>query len=197
MKVGLMAGHGGREKGATALDGILLEKNANLEICQHILQQLNGMSWIEPVLLRSWDQALDRAEMKQRANIYGINLVVEIHHDSLPTNNAVHGLCCYYARENNTIKNVGIWTVEHSPLPLRGGRVICAHDDPDRDDDDWLVRPQTVVQCYTQDTLLVECCFLSNPKDFEFRMGPKAPDMIANSIVAGIIRYGQLKQGVA
>jgi N-acetylmuramoyl-L-alanine amidase len=192
--VGISAGHGGSHRGARSSDGSIIEKAINLQTAQRVAQQLSGISWIEPRLIRRWDETLTFTERGHRANEMLADLVVAIHHDNLPSNRLAHGLSCYHKHNDKRMRSTASWMVNSSPLQLRGGRVVDAYNDPDRDDDDWLERPQTVLNAYSQDVVLVECCYLSNAGDLAFLALPHSTDLIASSIVSGVVRYFQIKQ---
>jgi N-acetylmuramoyl-L-alanine amidase len=196
MRVALSAGHGGLRCGAISADKLLVEKTLNLSTCQRAMQQLDGIPWVDAHLIRSWDETLRRSDRRARATTARADVVFEVHYDSLPTNPSVYGMRCYHHPLNRITKEVAHRIVESAPTSLRptGSGVIAAVDRPDRNDDDWLVRPQTVVNCYQQDTILVECCFLSSPRDLRFLLKPRAQDLIANAIVAGVLYYSQVRQ---
>jgi N-acetylmuramoyl-L-alanine amidase len=141
------------------------------------------------VLIREADEALNFRQRNARARGHDCSLVVEIHHDSYPPRSTAHAMGCYHHRGNRVTRAIGGWVLNHAPIQLRSSRLVCAHDNPTRSDDDWLQNPETVVEAYSASVLLVECAFLSNVQDLQFVLSKRGVDMIAWSIVMGLHKY--------
>jgi N-acetylmuramoyl-L-alanine amidase len=186
--VGIDAGHGGSAPGAVARDGVTREKDLNLAVARSIASQANIPN-IVTSLIRREDEKLSLYQRNARARHIGCDLVVSCHFDSLPARSTAHGLSAYYHRGNSATRSVAEWLVRHSPLPLRGGRVVCAHDDPSRTDDDWLENPEAIVTAYSASVLLIEFAFLSNERDLDFVLSSRAIDMCAWSAIMALHRY--------
>lgn len=185
--VGIDAGHGGAVNGARARGCNIVEKDLNLAVAKAIVAQAN-VHGLSCALIRQTDETLSFRQRAERARHIGCDYMVACHFDSFQRQSA-HGMGCYYARGDSVSRNIGGWVLNHAPLTLRSARLVCAHDDPTRKDDDWLERPEAVVEGYGVPTLLIEFAFISNRKDLEFVVSPRGMDMMAWSAVMGLHRY--------
>lgn len=196
--VGIDAGHGGEhDRGASTPHGSVWEKDLTLEVARKVAAMpIHGVN-VAALRVADIDQSF--RTRRAAADRQTADLVISVHFDSFPSRPAFHGLCIYYPRGGGIEKAVGSTIMNHAPLRLRGGRTYCAHNEDGRTDDDWLQRPQNVLDAFTKDSkrraLLVECGYLSNPEDRAFILNPRGTEMIALAIAQGISHYALIMKG--
>jgi N-acetylmuramoyl-L-alanine amidase len=108
---------------------------------------------------------VDRAKVALEA---GVQFMVCIHYDSTPWTPHAHGLHAYYPKDDDLAKEVAFFALKNAPPPLRGGRAICAHDNPDIREDDWKRDAEYLCEVYRCPTILLEFGYLSNPNDLKY-----------------------------
>ena len=191
--VGLDAGHGGSDWGATTPQQLTLEKDLNIAVAKAALSMRPDLFG----LIRYDDELLNWRQRNQRAVALGCQLVISIHHDNMPRHPNLRGIGAYHAKGNAITRDLARYSVNNSPSDLLvGGRVVCAHDDPERNDDDWLENPQAVVEAYSAHALLLELGFLSNKRNRAHAISTGGIEQNAHTVIAAANRFNHIHFGV-
>ncbi len=184
------AGHGGFDSGATGEDAngkiIIFEKEANLDIALRVEAGLKECG-INVLMTRTVDKALGstimedlvaRADFANKANA---DLFVSIHNNAF-TNPEATGTCVLYAGLGNG-KDYGITSQElaqNIQTPLVEATALA--------DRGIVANPGIVVLRRTNmPAALVECAFVTCPKDQKVLLDEKSLDKIADAICKGIV----------
>jgi N-acetylmuramoyl-L-alanine amidase len=187
--IGLDAGHGGDDWGATTPTQLTLEKDLNIAVARAALALRPDLF----ALIRHDDEVLNWRQRNQRAEALGCGLVVSIHHDNLPRNTRARGIGAYHRRGDGITRDLARFAVNNAPSALLiGGRVLCAHDDKTRKDDDWLQNPQAVVQAYGCHALLLEFGFMSNKRNLAHAISTAGIEENAHTIIAAANRFRKI-----
>lgn len=184
----LSAGHGGRNKGCRSADGRTKEEDINLLIAQAAQRMRPSLRSIRT----HRDETLTKRQRNARAESFGAMLAVSIHVDNLIGSDA-HGVCAYYRRGDEVGHALACHAVGTVHTALSGGRVVCAHDDPDRDDDNWLSNPQDVLDNFSMDAVLIEFGFFSDPANLALLRSTPGIDACAELVLSVIDRYDAIK----
>lgn len=92
-------GHGGRDPGTHAADG-LKEKTVNLAIAKALYAKFKATANIHPVLTRSSDTYVTLRQRVRIAQAHHANLFISIHQNAYPDNTSVRGGTCYMLSEH-------------------------------------------------------------------------------------------------
>jgi len=191
--IGLDAGHGGDDFGALSPGGHVTESMLNRAVAHAAKRKAPDLF----ELIRLDDEHLTWRERNDRAVALGHDLVIAIHHDSLPANPRARGLCAYHGVDNDRTRDLARYAVNNAPSELLlGGRVICAHDDQSRVGDEWLQRPERVINAYTADVLLLELGYLTNRANLEFVRSTVGIEANADTLIAVALRWVKLHREV-
>lgn len=99
MKVFIDVGHGGNESGASNSEA--LEKDINLAVALKLFDKLKVIEGIETEISRSTDEYLSINQRTYKANTFGADIVISIHH------NANNGKCSGYEVIHSVIGGLG------------------------------------------------------------------------------------------
>jgi len=163
MLIGVDPGHGGHKDGAWSPSRLTREADLTLAVGRCI------RSWDPKIYLTrdsdKWIEYHDRSIAAEKA---GVGFMVCLHFDSTPWAPQSHGCHAYYAKDSIAGEQVARFAVQHAPDVLRGGKIVCAHDNPDTREDDWKGHAQYLCEVYKCPTLLLEFGYLSNPNDLKY-----------------------------
>ena len=180
---GVSAGHGGSDKGAVS--GDLVESDLNLTLAGALVTIPTGPHMVfEMIRLRDDDLGLD--VRNSMAKQLACDLIVELHHNSLPGNSAAHGGLVFYYRGNGRTGSLAEKVAAAFPaaLPARAVRVGPVSGG---DSDDY-PRARNVLEAYSAPTLVVEVAYLSNVSDREYLRKPTSAAEVAAGIHAGLMQ---------
>lgn len=186
-------GHGGRDPGKVGTVGTL-EKELNLKIALHLKNILDSQG-IEVILTRTKDKDLATttdnfkfSDMKERVSLIqksNADLVVSIHQNSYTDPNVYGAQCFYYTNAEEGKKLASLLQKQiitsTNQTKLR---------DPKENSDYYLLKhsPSPIV--------IVECGFLSNPKEEQLLLTDEYQRKMAWAIQLGILQYlNQNKNG--
>ncbi len=165
-------GHGGSDPGAVG-NGIK-EKDVNLDIALRARKLLTGMGY-QVIMTREKDVHVSLEERCRIANSCGAEAFLSIHNNASAYGGEGTETYCYYNSEEGRIlaKSVHSQVVSRIGLKNRGvkeaGFYVLANTD--------------------MPAALLECAFISNPKEAEFLKKPSFRQKIAEGIAAGMADY--------
>lgn len=169
MKVFLNPGHGGSDPGAVSKSGTK-EKDVSLKICNILAEKLKAKGFSVVI----YQQKESYFEITKHENVSGANLFVSVHCNSFnATSNGIETL--YYPKSASSKKfaqDVQNALVKDVKLFDRG------------------IKPREdlhVLKSTKATAILVECAFISNPK--EEKLLKDNPAIFANAICEGICQY--------
>ena len=183
------AGHGGRDGGVTGVRTGVKESDLNLKIAFDLKETLEDAGF-QVVMTRStqfgvtegankWSKREDMRLRKQIIQQTAPSLVVSVHQNFYPTK-APRGAQVFYLKESETSKNLAACVQEKlNNLYEKDGvkpRVITPSN-------------YYVLKCASVPSIIVECGFLSNPKDDELLAKESYRKEIAKYIFFGIAKY--------
>lgn len=162
MKIAIDAGHGGTAHGAE-YNG-MVEMSLNLETAQ-ALEHHCRCCGMDASLIRHGDYNMS---LKSRGWVAGnleADLVVSIHYNA-NRDSSLWGAEAYHWPGNKLGKQVASSILQAFPLGLRTRKVFAADTNGiPGDADDWLERPRAVIGAYACTAVLVECGYLTSPRD--------------------------------
>ena len=183
------AGHGGFDVGAVAKDGTV-EKDINLAISLKLNTVLEALGY-KTVTVRTTDTAVNdtdnnggsakASDIKNRValmNKHPDAIFVSIHMNKYGTTQP-HGAQVFYARTENS--------------DILANCIQCSISLKVQPDNKRVIKPTTndiyLLKHATIPAVIVECGFLSNPKDLENLKNEEYQLKVATSIAFGIINY--------
>ena len=183
------AGHGGFDGGAVAKDGTV-EKDINLAISLKLNTVLEALGY-KTVTVRTTDTAVNdtdnnggsakASDIKNRValmNKHTDAIFVSIHMNKYGTTQP-HGAQVFYARTENS--------------DILANCIQCSISLKVQPDNKRVIKPTTndiyLLKHATIPAVIVECGFLSNPKDLENLKNEEYQLKVAMSIAFGIINY--------
>lgn len=156
-------GHGGSNNGAYSPSGMTREADLTAAVAREIERQDPSV-----ILTRTCDTTISYPDRAIKMAAAGVQFVAAWHYDSTPWAPTKHGCHLYHARGDSVSREVANFALAQVSDELRGGRVICAHDDPMDKRDDWKKHAQYICEVYQCPTLLFEFGYLSNRRDLEY-----------------------------
>ena len=173
-------GHGGTDPGKVGVNGVL-EKEINLQIAGKVKQELEKKGY-QVIMTRETDDSSEskREDMKKRVEL--INdvmpvLTVSIHQNSY-TDPSVNGAqVFYYTSSKESAEVAGIMQQEFQILEPQNTR------QPKADNSFYMLKNTK------GPIIIVECGFLSNPKDAEKLAKDEYQNDLADTICNGIIKW--------
>ena len=173
-------GHGGTDPGKVGVNGVL-EKEINLQIAVKVKQELEKKGY-RVIMTREADDSLEskREDMKKRVEL--INdlmpvLTVSIHQNSY-TDPSVNGAqVFYYTSSKEGAEAARIMQQEFQILEPQNTR------QPKADNSFYMLKNTK------GPIIIVECGFLSNPKDAEKLTRDKYQNNLSTTICNGIIKW--------
>jgi len=212
--VGIDAGHGGRDTGATwplfmPPIGIPGDELAELRV-QHIesathiesrlalgfavylhARLLHSEEPIKPVLLRTRDESLAQHIRGSLSSAAACDLVLSLHLNSGSMRQ--RGAECYYWPNNAKTRIVGDAILDAMPPPLRREH-RRSYSAELRASDPWLARPRAVLGAHACDVVLVEIGYLTHATDRDAIDDPATQAAICSALVVGVSRYRQITE---
>jgi len=194
---GVSAGHGGEDLGATwplrvgdapLEPGALVESRLNLDLSNALLTIPTGDA-LAFVPIRLGDDDLQLDIRNSMAKQLGCDLVIELHHNSLPTNPAAHGSLALWYKGSAKAGHLALEIATKMPPPLRPARAVMVEPHFLGDDKpEAYPRARHVLEAYSAPTLVVEVAYLSNVSDREYLRKPTSAAEIAAGIHAGLMQ---------
>lgn len=169
-------GHGGTDGGYKTKDGVL-EKDVDLQISKLVSSRLSSQGDISVVVSRNTDTTLSNSERVDDGNKQNADLFVSIHMtgNDDPT-----------AQGAQTFYRVGADDASDELATLVQKSVVAYVDLKDRG-----VTPFTfdVLQGNNMPSILIQCGFLSNPKEEKKLINPDFQKDLAEGICQGILSF--------
>ena len=170
-------GHGGQDRGATGING-LLEKEVNLEVSLQVAEQLRARGF-NVIMTRNSDVEINLEERVQIAERANADLFISIHANAHP-NPAITGTEAFYASgKSSSVQSYYMATLLQQEvsralhLPSLGTKTAR-----------FIVIRET-----TMPAALLELAFLSNAVDEALLRTPQAQQKAADAIVRAILTY--------
>ncbi len=188
------AGHGGRDGGVTGVQTGEKESDVNLKIAFALKSVLEDAGF-KVTMTRTTQYGLTngggkwskKEDMKLRKKIIQENnpsLVVSLHQNFYPTSSSPRGAQVFYLKNNEQSKEFAVC----AQVCLNG---LYAKDGAK----DRVAMPSEyyILKCSSSPAIIVECGFMSNPKDDRLLNSENFRLELAKSIFSGITRYYSLR----
>lgn len=186
IKIIIDAGHGGSDPGKVATDGTV-EKDINLTLAGKLKKLLEAQG-INVIMTREKDEMLSAEnsdhkkleDMKARVELINGNmpeLVVSIHQNSY-SDESVKGAQVFYHQESREGKRAAE-LMQRALLEVDAGN----HRQAKGNNDYYLLKHTEVP------VIIVECGFLSNPKEAELLVNEEYQNQLAEAMRQGIVTY--------
>jgi N-acetylmuramoyl-L-alanine amidase len=174
-------GHGGDDPGAVGPSG-LRESDVALQICTHMLPALRELGWVV-YTTRAHDASVALGVRCDIANSYEADLFVSVHANSFRVPQA-HGFEVWTSPGDTPADPVAtrIYNSSKRTFPTITGRPDLSDGDPDKE-----ARFKVLVGT-DMPAVLVECAFISNPREEAWLADPGWRLRMAGAIVSGIGR---------
>lgn len=174
------AGHGGEDPGKISTDGTL-EKDINLQIAKKVHDKLKNMG-LDVVMTREDDSMAGSKVEDMRQRVEKINkispaLAVSIHQNSYSDPTVKGAQVFYFAGSEESRLAATLMQQELSQLDSENTRQL-------KENTTFFLLKKTKVP-----TIIVECGFLSNPKEAEKLIQEEYQDKLAETICNGIIKW--------
>lgn len=179
----LDAGHGGKDNGASGLNG-LKEKDVNLDLTLKVADILRKQG-ANVILSRSDDQFVDLYERTSMANEKSADIFVSIHSNA-NTNRSVAGTSTYYYAPT-TIPSLYQQKDDRYRLAQDVQRELIAT--LGRRDIGVLQSNFAVLRTSMMPSILIETAFVSNPEEEALLGSEEFREKAATAIVSGISAY--------
>jgi N-acetylmuramoyl-L-alanine amidase len=179
-------GQGGSNTGVQAF--YIVEKNKTLQlatIAKYQLTQADPRLRVYLTRDNDWNPTF-----KMRANMakkLPADLVISLHLNGSSDPDAA-GLWYFYKHGCLISKRLCENAAKTPPPYFRRSkvRVFDAYDTPEIEGDEWLARPEHVIEQYPMPALLIEYGFATNPIDAGYLLG-KSPGKDLADVIAGIV----------
>ena len=188
--VGLDAGHGGDDKGATA-NGIV-EADWNFQFCEGLWEDLDALGF-RPTLLRTrHDEPVALMERGRRSKENGCSIVLNIHVNAMAEHPEWHGLTTYHWPGNQLAREVGNTMMRAAPKPLYkpGWNSLSCDDSLGT----WIQNPRAVLRVHECPAVLVEVGYCTNEADAAALNDPAVVAGLVSMVGAGLARFCYLKE---
>lgn len=176
-------GHGGADPGAIGPGGLVMEKDANLDVTCKVAQLLSDLG-AKVILTRQDDKEVDLYERSAMANSKGAALFVSIH---MNANNspALAGTTTYYLRtaETNGLQRQEKSRILADEVQSQLVKTLGLEDKGIRQADFAVLRTTSMP------AILIEVAFLSNPAEEKLIAKEQFRKEAASAIVEGISNY--------
>jgi len=189
IKLGIDAGHGGTDLGATRIDFPVTEADYNISIARNLLSAVVGLPF-EPHMIRQRnDETLSLRDRGERSIALELDLVLHIHvnahHDP-----GIHGGLLFHWPDNRRGSSMGDAIARALPKALyrRSPWSIPATDYP-TPNDNWLQRPRAVMQHHKCTTVLIELGYMSNSGDAVALQSEAIQHGLVIAMLAGLADY--------
>ena len=192
------AGHGGMDGGASSTDGIF-EKDINLAIARYLQKEMEGYP-LQVVMTREEDCGLytdddrpirakkreDLLNRKKMIEKESVTLGISIHLNSFPENENVYGAQVFYPKETGgqTAVPAGTFTSREAAEAVQKALETNISDGRERS-----AMSKSDILLFENPTgrvILVECGFLSNPRECELLQKAEYQQLLAASIWEGV-----------
>ncbi|WP_455540079.1 N-acetylmuramoyl-L-alanine amidase family protein [Terrisporobacter sp.] len=172
----LDVGHGGSDGGYKTKDGVY-EKDLDLQISKLVSSRLSSQGDVSVIVSRNTDKALSNAERVADGNEQNADVFVSIHMTGNDDKSA-EGVQTFYRVESNDASDELATLVQKS--------VIAYVDLKDRG-----AMPFTfdVLKENNMPAILIQCGFLSNPKEEKKLTNPEFQKDLAEGISQGILSF--------
>jgi N-acetylmuramoyl-L-alanine amidase len=175
MRVVIDPGHGGSDPGAIGLQPYRLEeKRVTLAIAKLLMPAVAARGW-EPLITRHRDRTLSLASRAAFANRLGADLFVSIHANAAATPVA-EGIEVYHFPESAKGRSIAFHVLDRLLLRFPG------HRNRGVKEANFAVLRQTRMPA-----VLVECEFLTHPRQLEFLADPDNQAGLAEAIAEGLV----------
>ncbi len=173
------AGHGGRDDGARAADGIS-EKEIVLSVAKQI-QQAGQENGIKVILTRNSDEAMELKERVSFTNRFPAELFISLHINSNEHDNALSGIECIVS-EGNTKFSESKQLAEEVVTQLKTLSGISIND---------IKKSNYYVLKSNVPAVMVELGYLSNKNDYAFMRNEKNQQLLSERIIAAVLSYSK------
>lgn len=184
MKLFVDPGHGGKDPGATG-NGFV-EKTLNLAVALSLEAQLQR-SGIEVMLSRYVDEDVTPQQRTDRANAWGADIFLSIHHNGF-SDPAARGIETYYSVQHEDSKKfaAAVQTALSAAFPTLNRGIKTKLGSSGKDWYHVLRESRALV------AVIIETGFITNPGDAELLKRPDFPRRQAE-VLAGVIKamYGR------
>ncbi len=175
------AGHGGKDSGKIGVNKVL-EKDINLIIAKKVEQLLLNQN-IKVIMTREEDSDLGDSkieDLRKRVDIINDakpDLALSIHQNSYPSED-IHGAQVFYYSQSEKGKNLA------QILQNKLRKVDPENKREEKENDSYFILKKTEVP-----VVIVECGFLSNPKETKRLISDEYQDLLAEAIFEGIMEF--------
>lgn len=179
----LDAGHGGSAAGALSADRSIAEKDLNLLLVKKI-EALAPEYGIQTVLTRTEDVDVNHVDRIAKAHAVPHDMLLSIHMDAEAPVTGKGGIEAYISRNENALRPAAT-TLATALLSGLNQVYPAAKTVKTRQSEGIYILDKAV-----KPAVLLECGYITNPKDLAFILDPANQDKLARGILEAIAAYG-------
>lgn len=189
MKVVLDAGHGGIDGGVVGVQTGVKESDLNLQITHLLKSELEEVGFEVVLTRKNADGLYDttakgfkKRDMQKRKQIIEEAkpaLVISLHQNFYPLK-STRGAQVFYAKSDEQSKSLALSLQEKLNGVYEKDGVKARNAS---------VGEYYMLECTAYPSVIVECGFLSNPKDEAFLSSAQGQKKLAQGIVSGVVSY--------
>lgn len=187
-------GHGGRDTGAVG--NKITESRKTLQLATFAKFVTLQNSSVRCYLTRDTDWLPSFADRAKRATDLHADIVLSVHINASTSPDA-RGLWLFYGHGQVMSKAIcQEIAAHHVPNHFRSSpvRIFDAYDDPVECGDEWLARPEHVLERYNCPSILIEYGFLSNEYEANYLRGVQAGSDFATLVLDTVTCFRRLRE---
>lgn len=171
-------GHGGHDKGTQDKSRKIYEKDVALEIGKKVAAKLSKQNDIQVIISRTEDKFISLDDRVKMANSQNIDILVSIHLNAEGGGDTANGVETYYRKgaidgSDKLAKKIQDTISSYVSIKDRGIREDI----------------YKVIKDSRMPAVLVECGFLTNPKEAKKLLDSNYQNQLADGIVQGVLSF--------
>ncbi|WP_052356469.1 N-acetylmuramoyl-L-alanine amidase [Faecalimicrobium dakarense] len=171
-------GHGGHDKGTQDGTRKIYEKDVALEIGKKVAAKLSKQSDVQVIISRTEDKFISLDDRVKMANVQNVDALVSIHLNAEGGGSSANGVETYYRTGANDGSDKLANRIQETIASY-----IAIKDRGTRED------IYKVIKDARMPAVLVECGFLTNPKESKKLLSEKYQNQLADGISQGVLSF--------
>lgn len=171
-------GHGGHDKGTQDGTRKIYEKDVALEIGKKVAAKLSKQNDVQVIISRTEDKFISLEDRVKMANVQNVDALVSIHLNAEGGGTTANGIETYYRTGANDGSDKLAKKIQETIASY-----IAIKDRGTRED------IYKVIKDARMPAVLVECGFLTNPKEVKKLLDEKYQNQLADGISQGLLSF--------
>lgn len=171
-------GHGGYDKGTQNRNSKIYEKDVALEIGKKVAAKLSKQNDVQVIISRTDDKYISLEDRVSMANTQNVDALVSIHLNAEGGGDSAYGVETYYRKGANDGSDKLAKKIQETISSY-----VAIKDRGTRED------IYKVIKDTRMPAVLVECGFLTNPKESKKLLDEKYQNQLADGISQGVLSF--------